>query len=417
MLHLSLRREGERFGFQLIGLFVMFLIGFAMFGTGLEAQTFSSGSTGADGALSYTTPGTYYFDPRALNIDPAHDNIFNFTTINIAAGVTLKISSKVVSGPVYWLATGDVTIAGTVDLSGEDGIAQLSTLAVSSRVPSVAGSGGYGGGLGGMSGGSPAQPGNGPGGGVAATTTIAGGGAGTNTSNQFVLPLFGGSGGGGGLAAAGTFGGEGGAGGGALLIASSTRISLSSCGPAIIADGGHGGGCDAGGTCGGPGAGGSVRLVSNMVTEIGCLVVVARGARGNNSPAGDGKIRLESFSGTLPTNSNLPMAITSTPDPLLLPSTPPPTMIVTAINGVPINANPFAFPDITINTSSPIVINIEAHYVPLGTIPKVTIFSEGGPDQVVNASVGLAGTLAVSTTTATITFPTGGSRGFVKATW
>ena len=58
MLHLTLRREGERFGFQLIGLFAMLLIGCAWFGPGLKAQTFSSGSTGVDGALNYPTPGT-----------------------------------------------------------------------------------------------------------------------------------------------------------------------------------------------------------------------------------------------------------------------------------------------------------------------------------------------------------------------
>jgi hypothetical protein len=381
----------------------------------LEAQTFSSGSTGADGALTYATPGTYNFDPKALNIDPEHDNIFNFTTINIASGVTLKITSKVLSGPVFWLATGDVTIGGTIDLSGEDGVAQLSTNAVSARVPSAAGSGGYGGGLGGMSGGSAAQPGNGPGGGAAATTTTAGGGSGTYTGNQFVTPLFGGSGGGGGLSAAGSLGGEGGAGGGALLIASSTRISFS--GGQISAEGGHGGGGDSlCGTCGGPGAGGAVRLVANTITGPGGTnAVLARGAHGNNPSCGcDGRIRIETYSGSLPT---IPPAITSTPNPLTLPSTPPSTIIVTAVNGVPINANPFAFPDTTINTSSPVVINIEAHYVPLGTIPKVTIFSEAGPDLIVNASAGLAGTLAVSTTTATIPFPTGGSRGFVKATW
>ena len=45
-----------------------------------SAQTpFTSGSTGSDGALSYTTPGTYNFDPSVGNLDPSGDNIFNFT--------------------------------------------------------------------------------------------------------------------------------------------------------------------------------------------------------------------------------------------------------------------------------------------------------------------------------------------------
>src|SRR5713101_355998 len=88
-----------------------------------EAQSFNSGSNGSDGALNLTTPGTIIFDPKSFNppLNPAGDNIFNFTTINIAAGVTVKLTSKVLTGPIYWLATGDVTIAGTIDLSGEKG--------------------------------------------------------------------------------------------------------------------------------------------------------------------------------------------------------------------------------------------------------------------------------------------------------
>jgi hypothetical protein len=51
----------------------------------LHAQ-FSSGSTGSDGALNLTTPGTTVFDPVAMGLNPAGDNIFNFTTINDRAG-------------------------------------------------------------------------------------------------------------------------------------------------------------------------------------------------------------------------------------------------------------------------------------------------------------------------------------------
>ena len=61
--------------------------------TAAHGQTFSSGSTGSDGALTYTTPGTYVFDPTALT-PPRNsygNGIFNFTTITIAAGVTLKL--------------------------------------------------------------------------------------------------------------------------------------------------------------------------------------------------------------------------------------------------------------------------------------------------------------------------------------
>jgi len=57
------------------------------------AQTINSGSTGADGPLNLITPGTIVFDPTALGIDTDGDNVFNFTTINIGAGVTVKLTN------------------------------------------------------------------------------------------------------------------------------------------------------------------------------------------------------------------------------------------------------------------------------------------------------------------------------------
>ena len=110
-------------------------------------QTFSSGSTGADGALNLTTPGTIIFDPVALGLNPAVANVFNFTTINIASGVTVRLTSKALTGPIYWLAQGAVTINGTLDLSGESGAADSNV--ISSRVAAAGGAGGYNGGVGG----------------------------------------------------------------------------------------------------------------------------------------------------------------------------------------------------------------------------------------------------------------------------
>src|SRR5450755_1106851 len=75
-----------------------------------SAQTFSSGSTGSDGALTFNTPGTYVFDPKTYNppLDPSGDNVFNFTTITIASGVTVRLTGSVINGPVVWLASGTV---------------------------------------------------------------------------------------------------------------------------------------------------------------------------------------------------------------------------------------------------------------------------------------------------------------------
>src|SRR5437870_5455753 len=115
------------------------------FASGGYAQTFSSGSTGADGPLNLTTPGTVLFDPVALGLHPVVENVFNFTTINIGAGVTVKLTSKVLTGPVYWLAQDTVTIAGPLDLSGEAG--QALSDSVSNRVPAADGADDYSGGV------------------------------------------------------------------------------------------------------------------------------------------------------------------------------------------------------------------------------------------------------------------------------
>lgn len=167
----------------------------------VEAQIsqFSSGSTGSDGALNITAPGVTYFDPKAMLINPKGDNIFNFTTIAIASGSILRISEVKVHGPVYFLAQGDVTINGAIDLIGSDSPGPTATAA--EQIPAFAGSGGYSGGLGGIHGDSNHQAlaGNGPGGGAAgdinSTATYAVGGA--FTTNRFLVPLVGGSGGGG----------------------------------------------------------------------------------------------------------------------------------------------------------------------------------------------------------------------------
>ena len=86
----------------------------------LAAQVFNSGSTGADGALNLTTPGTVVFDPKTFvpPLDPDGDGIYNFTTINIAAGVTVRLRGDIINAPVVWLAQGAVTINGAIDAAG-----------------------------------------------------------------------------------------------------------------------------------------------------------------------------------------------------------------------------------------------------------------------------------------------------------
>src|SRR5260221_7875195 len=87
------------------------------------AQSFSSGSDGSDGAYNPTgAAGTVIiFDATQFHGSQVGANIFNFTTITIPAGVTVKLSGNTLNGPVFWLAQGDVSINGTLDLNGGKG--------------------------------------------------------------------------------------------------------------------------------------------------------------------------------------------------------------------------------------------------------------------------------------------------------
>jgi len=71
---------------------------------------------------------------------------------------------------------------------------------------------------------------------------------------------------------------------------------------------------------------------------------------------------------------------------------------------------------VTFNDGAAVTVAIEARFVPPGTVVKVHVFSENGADQIVNAAP-LQGTLAQSTATASVVFPPGFSRGFVRAVW
>jgi hypothetical protein len=389
-----------------------------------QSQTFNSGSNGSDGALNLTTPGTIIFDPKSFNppLDPAGDNVYNFTTINIATGVTVKMSSNNLNSPIYWLAQGAVTINGTLDLSGENGAPVSSVTSI--RVPAAGGPGGYSGGIGGNLGASSLPPtlGNGPGGGQVGNGSNGVGGAGSFTGSQYLIPLIGGSGGGGGAYGNTTnFGGGGSGGGGAILIASSVSITY---GGLILAKGGTPGSGGPFGTLnnGGAGSGGAIRLIAPVISSaasgdgngscIGNGFVNVAGANGNN-----GIIRIEAFDLTKVNGGCFaPAPILSTPLKVSLPANPPSIISVTNINGIAINANPFSFPDAVINSSGPVTVNVQAQYIPLGVVPTIIVTSELGSTQTVSCSA-LQGTFQQSTCSASVTFLTGGSRGFVKATW
>jgi len=398
------------------------------------AQAFSSGSTGSDGALNYTVPGTYNFDPSVGNLDPSGDNIFNFTTINIASGVTLNLTSALLRNkPVIWLASGAVTIAGYLVL---DGVAapNLNSYGVEwidYRVPTPGGPGGFPGGVGARPS-SPALPGLGPGGapvqsnpscGVGGGGSFAGAGsstpAGPTYGNIQLAPLIGGSGASGGcvastITAPDASGGSGGGGGGAIRIVSTASISVTG---KISALGGNGGGGRSGGTYGGGGAGGAINLIAPAISGNGTIQ-----AYGGSNSGGIGYVTLNSANNTF-TGSDAVGDVTPTLRPLVAPPLPSPTTVpavtINSVNGVSVPQPPqgaFQTPDVTINATTAVTINISAVAVPVGTVVQLNIQSELGPDQTVSCNP-LAGTLAASTATCSASFPTSVSRILASASW
>lgn len=385
----------------------------------LQAQSFDSGSTGADGALSLTTPGTVVFDPKSFNppLDPDGNNVYHFTSITIGPGVTVRLRGPELNmAPVFWLASGPVQIDGTIDLNGEAG--HTGSVVLANRRPAIPGAGGYPGGIGGIPG-SQHQEGAGlgrgqicgHGGGAGHNGTGCGCGGGATYGNNFLIPLLGGSGGAGGEGN-GRHGGGGGAGGGAFLLASSVSIAVNG---SITAGGGRGESPLNGGW-GGGGSGGAIHLLAPTLSGTGAIRADG-GTSGVNCGA-PGRIRLEALQHLL-TGTISPGPIRATPFTRDLTPASLPSVRVVSIGGVPVPPDPtgsFAVPDVTLDQGSAVTVAIEARNIPPGTVVKLHVFSEGGPDQIVN-STPLAGTAAQSTATASLTFPPGFSRGFVRVTW
>lgn len=252
----------------------------------LQAQKFQvpGGSTGADGVLDVT---------QNTELPARNDGVYNYTTINVAAGVTLTFPRNASNTPIYLLATGDITLNGTIDVSGKAGTV---------LVGGLGGPGGYDGGnpgAVGMPGGNGLGPGGGHlgAGGVASEPRGAGGGSyrdqgnavssSTNLGSVYggplLIPPVGGSGG------AGTIAGHGGGGGGGggILVCSDATIYFNSGGtiravggPTISFTHNHG-------------SGGAVRLVCRKLVGDGEINVL-----GGGNGAGNGWIRIDTHDRT-----------------------------------------------------------------------------------------------------------------------
>src|ERR1041385_7335721 len=92
---------------------IVAVLSFFCFAATLQAQnTFSSGSTGADGAFAPAT---------TQSIAVPDSGVFNFTTVNIPAGVTITFTRNATNKPLTILASGDAVIAGTINIDGKAG--------------------------------------------------------------------------------------------------------------------------------------------------------------------------------------------------------------------------------------------------------------------------------------------------------
>ncbi len=390
-----------------MGVLVLAVLGVASFG---HAQTFTSGSTGADGALDPSSNTTLTLPPSG---------IFNFTTINIPSGVIVTFAKNAANTPALLLATGNVTINGTINVSGAMGGAL--------GRPGPGGPGSFDGGPGGdgvtvTTAGAGLGPGGGnPGtncigtsgsyatqGGVPTANCTTPGAAAPTYGSPALRPILGGSGGAGGSAYAvpGDAGGAGGGGGGALVIASSGTITVGSSGQ-ILADGGAGGAYTGNSKGGGGGSGGAIRLIATTISTSGYLY--ARGGSGSQFGAGTGgvgRIRLEAYNLTV-SGTRSPEATQSLPL-SVFPAAGQPSLAIASVAGVAAPGTPsgsfLTAPDIILptGTTNPVQVTLSAANVPLGTTIVVTATPQSGA-KTTATSTGLAGTFASSTATASLT--------------
>jgi hypothetical protein len=367
------------------------------------AQTFNSGSTGADGAYAPSCSPT----PCTVTETLPPDGIFNYTTVTIPSGVTVRYTKNAANTPVTILATGDVTINGTINVNGTAG-AQGSTATSVVRLGAPGGPGGFNGGNGPVAGGVAATNGHGPGGGF---PNNGGGSYGAPSNFVTLIPLFGGSGGGGATSAtSGGVGSSGGGGGGAIVIASSARITIAG---SVLANGATGG--TTSGTAG-AGSGGAIRLVGTEIGGGGTLQAVSQPISGSGG-GGVGRIRLETFTFGFTGSINPAASFSVVPAPVTAASNPAliglPVLVISSVGGVGAPALPgasFSQADVSLpqGTTNPVPVVVSASNMPVGSPTAITVrlIPQSGNPTNLTAS-GHTGTFASSTATANVTFPAG----------
>jgi hypothetical protein len=391
-----------------------------LFSTFAFAGVFNSGSTGELGALVVSSG-----DP-AIQLPP--DGVLNYTSVLVESGATLKFLKNEKNTPVVILATEDVTINGTISVSGTTGGLTINV--------GTGGPGGHDGGVGGLlykSGTRGGGPGGGAGGEGYSNNYYAGnsgGGGGfassggssetyNNTSaagggvygNERMLPLLGGSGGGGGGGTTTWRGAAGGGGGGAILIASSGTITVTG---AIYANGAKGGiGEGNYGGHGGSGSGGSIHLIADTIRGNGTINANGAGASStaycNPGTGGKGRIRLEAWNFEREVDTS-PVATQGFYPYAVYPSDVP-SLKISSIAGIPVPDTAVGnnvSPDVILpaDTTSPVQIVVSATNFPAGTTVTVKSLSQFG-NIIRTASGTLSGSTASSTASVSLDLPTG----------
>ena len=370
----------------------------------------NSGSNGSDGTFNPTQNVT-------INMADHPTGIYQYTSVNIPAGITVTFTPNVGNKPVVWLVQGNCTVNGSISLDGQNG-------------PSGTGGAGGPGGYQGGSGGNAGTSGLGPGGGSftslasdlgAANASYGTLGAQLDTrqpapgptyGNSFLLPLFGGSGGGAhGLAPLGN--GGGGGGGGAILIAASATIQLSG---SIRANGGSGTGAQGAG--GGGASGGAVRLVATQISGGGSISVIGGTTGWIGNRAGQGRVRFDAFQNNF--GGSVSGTFTQGFQPIILPASGQGIQLnITSVAGAAIPGSPtgvLANPDVIIpaQQNNPIPIVVSCSNIPLNTEITVVVHPANGAD-VQAVGINNAGTLAASTATISLNMPRGGGIIYAKA--
>lgn len=373
-------------------------------------QAFNSGSTGSLGA----------FAPASnMVVTLPADGVLNYTTITIPSGVTVTFQRNAANTPVTMLAQGNISIAGTIRVNGDDAVVGGTSGSWGVTPGSQGGPGGYNGGNGGIRGTYPSNgtAGQGPGGGgpgLLPAIFTQDGSYGAHSSFVNLIPLYGGSGGGGGVATTTQNGPAGAGGGGAIVLASTTQITIQATG-SVTANGGVGS-TPCAWTGAGAGSGGAIRLVAPQVTQQG--TVQAKG--GNNSCVGGGgfgyagRVRIECTTCTL--NATDPVASTSTTlGPITATSTPAltalPTLTITTIAGTTVPATPggsYTSPDMSLAATTPseLTVTLTATNIPVPTQFTVKMMPAMGEPLFFPSSYS-TGSFASSTATATVRIPPG----------